>query len=370
MEPIGVPLAPFWGTIAVGPDGEVYVVGDSFAVARSTSLRDEALPSQFEFATWVDLDGSLLGFGGPNPGGLVGQVWVAVDHSDGPTSSNVYLLASVQRASVPDTLDVMFARSIDGGLTWSNPVRVNDDDSVLNLQWFGTMSVAPNGRIDAIWNDTRNTGELNLSQLFYAYSVDAGATWSENQAVSPVFDSFVGWPQQDKLGDYYDMISDDLGAHIAYAATFNGEQDVYYLRISLDCNENGVLDPEEIAAGTVEDCNSNLVPDDCELDFDGDGFIDGCDDDIDADGVPNDPDVCDRTPRGMPVGPDGRMFADTNGNCEIDPIDYERFRLCLLQGGPDVELTAQECIEPFDADANDRIDLADFAEFERIFSHR
>jgi hypothetical protein len=30
------------------------------------------------------------------------------------------------------------------------------------------------------------------------------------------------------MGDYYDMYSDEAGAHLAWAATFNGEQDVYY----------------------------------------------------------------------------------------------------------------------------------------------
>ena len=41
----------------------------------------------------------------------------------------------------------------------------------------------------------------------------------------------MGWPNQAKIGDYYTMISDDAGADVAYAATFNGGQDVYYLRI-------------------------------------------------------------------------------------------------------------------------------------------
>ncbi|HET9596923.1 MAG TPA: hypothetical protein VFP65_15145, partial [Anaeromyxobacteraceae bacterium] len=34
-------------------------------------------------------------------------------------------------------------------------------------------AVSPNGRIDAVWNDTRN-GSLNVCQLFYAYSWDGG----------------------------------------------------------------------------------------------------------------------------------------------------------------------------------------------------
>jgi hypothetical protein len=67
--------------------------------------------------------------------------------------------------------------------------------------------------------------------LFYSYSTDGGVTWSANEQASPVWDSFVGWPNQQKIGDYYDMISDETGAHLAWAATFNGEQDVYYMRI-------------------------------------------------------------------------------------------------------------------------------------------
>jgi len=31
-----------------------------------------------------------------------------------------------------------------------------------------------------------------------------------------------------------------------------------------DCNHNGIPDPEDISGGTSEDCNSNLVPDECE----------------------------------------------------------------------------------------------------------
>ena len=34
------------------------------------------------------------------------------------------------------------------------------------------------------------------------------------------------------MGDYYDMESDEESAHLAWAATLNGEQDVFYARIS------------------------------------------------------------------------------------------------------------------------------------------
>ena len=48
------------------------------------------------------------------------------------------------------------------------------------------------------------------------------------------------------MGDYFDMYSDDAGAHLAWAATFNGEQDVYYSVIKPDYV--GVSDPEKLAS--------------------------------------------------------------------------------------------------------------------------
>jgi len=132
------------------------------------------------------------------------------------------------------------------------------------------MAVAPNGRIDAIWLDTRNdTGGGYLSQLYYSFSTDAGVTWSVNEELSPQFDPHIGWPQQNKMGDYFDMVSDDLGANLAYAATFNGEQDVYFIRIGDPaCPEDGrlTLDRSKYACDGVV----NIAVLDCGLNLDND----------------------------------------------------------------------------------------------------
>ena len=42
------------------------------------------------------------------------------------------------------------------------------------------------------------------------------------------------------MGDYFHMVSDDSGAHLAWAGTFNGEQDVYYGRISNSAGTNAM----------------------------------------------------------------------------------------------------------------------------------
>ena len=285
------PARPSFGILDTGPDGELYVAGarnsqptNTFWVVRSNNpFLPEVIPT-FPVIRQVDLGGNLRLATGPNPAGLLGQINVSVDHSDGPTRSNVYVLGSTTPPIGGDPMDIFIIRSTDGGMTWDPPVRVNDDSfKTFAWQWFGTMDVAPNGRIDVVWNDTRNSGLVNMSQLYYSFSIDGGQTWSVNEPVSPEFNSHVGWPQQAKLGDYYDMVSDATGAHVIYAATFNMEQDVYYLRIGdYDCNGNGIGDSIDISSRDSADCNENEIPDECEIaalavnDLNDNGVPDGC----------------------------------------------------------------------------------------------
>ena len=136
----------------------------------------------------------------------------------------------------------MFSRSTDRGQTWSTPRRINDDSPTQNAcHWFGTLSVAPNGRIDVCWNDTRHSSDNSLSELYYSWSDDGGLTWAANRQLSPPFNHLLGFPQQNKIGDYTAMVSLNEGACIAYAATFNGEQDIYFVRAELPITANVAL---------------------------------------------------------------------------------------------------------------------------------
>ncbi len=231
-----IPDNPYWGTLTVGNDGELYIVGagnsGGLIVEKSSNAKIPGSAVNFELSSPVDMDGYISGQSPINPVGLVGQASIDVDRSNGPGRGNVYVLASMARFSSNDPADVMFAKSTDGGISWSTPKRINTDNSVSNYQWFGTMSVAPNGRIDAIWLDTRDgVPGSDMSALYYSYSTNQGENWSPNEKLSALFDPHVGYPQQDKMGDYFDMISDDLGANLAWANTLNDEQDVYFSRI-------------------------------------------------------------------------------------------------------------------------------------------
>ncbi len=241
QSPIVIPNSPVYGTLDVDTNGNLFIGGEgssTFYCVRSSNAQIGGQTPTFDRSTPVNMGGFIIQ-GGINGVGLCGQVFLAIDRSGGATNNNIYMLASVE-PSGRSTTDVMFVRSTDGGLTFSAPLRVNDDGvNPTKWHWFGTFSVAPNGRLDAVWYDTRNAANNTDSQLFYSYSTDGGVTWSPNVAVSNAFNPFEGYPNQSKIGDYITIVSDDAGGNVAYSATFNfnpnrgqHEEDVYYVRVS------------------------------------------------------------------------------------------------------------------------------------------
>jgi hypothetical protein len=244
MDPIFIPNSPVWGTLDVDTNGNLFIgggdFGSQFFCVRSSNAQNPAITPTFDQDVSVNLGGSIVFGGDINPGGLAGQIFLAVDRSGTATNNNIYMLASVQPTGFSNGTDVMFVRSTDGGLTFSAPHRINDDPVNHNKwHWFGTLAVAPNGRIDSVWLDSRNAANNTDSQLFYSFSTDGGVTWAPNVAVSNSFTPFEGWPVQQKIGDYLTIVSDNTGGDVAYSATFNfnpntnqHEQDVYYVRVS------------------------------------------------------------------------------------------------------------------------------------------
>src|SRR5207248_1215662 len=88
MSPINITSSPIFGVMAVGPDGAVYVTGrtsgsaSTFVVAKSTNAQDPSVVTPtWSFGITGNFLGGTQGSSGannPNPGGLDGQVWIAV----------------------------------------------------------------------------------------------------------------------------------------------------------------------------------------------------------------------------------------------------------------------------------------------------
>ena len=100
----------------------------------------------------------------------------------------------------PD-VDTMFTRSTDGGATWSAPKRINDDPAGTGAPAVGPaqrhpfIKVAPNRRVDVVWQDRRHgyrspthshlgNGEARMGDTYYTYSVDQGANFAPNRRIT------------------------------------------------------------------------------------------------------------------------------------------------------------------------------------------
>lgn len=118
-------------------------------------------------------------------------------------------------------LDIVVARSDDGGLTWSTPVRINDDDH--QDQWMVALAVDGNQVFHAAWMDNR-TGNLNV---YYSNSTDGGRNWSSNQRVTTeeTPSTFA------RPGDYLGLAADRYGSvYVAWTDGRNGDLDIYFAR--------------------------------------------------------------------------------------------------------------------------------------------
>ena len=78
--------------------------------------------------------------------------------------------------------------SRDGGMTWSAPVRVNDDPLKNGkAQFFTWMSVDPSdGSVNVIFYDRRDT-EGAMTKVILARSIDGGRTFVNHKIDQPAF---------------------------------------------------------------------------------------------------------------------------------------------------------------------------------------
>lgn len=86
----------------------------------------------------------------------------------------------------PGDHDVMVIKSTNGGVNWSNPIRVNDD-APGKEQFFSWMAIdQTNGFIYIVYYDRRNYADNN-TDVYLAHSTDGGATWINERISSSPF---------------------------------------------------------------------------------------------------------------------------------------------------------------------------------------
>ncbi len=153
--------------------------------------------------------------------------------ASGP-DGELYLAYVGRPADKPnDDGDVFLTVSLDGGLNWSRPKVLNDDDTD-RLQMFPSIDVDPDGVVHAMWGDFRDSPSQSRYHVYYTRSDDQGQTFgftNEELGLS-VGDTRVtdfgsnpnyAFPRGLFIGDYFSLTATEDDVHMAWPDARLGE---------------------------------------------------------------------------------------------------------------------------------------------------
>ena len=118
--------------------------------------------------------------------------------------------------TVTPCTDVIMFKSTDGGVSYSNPVRVNQDNPKSAADQFQPwMAITPKGQVDISYFDRRNDPNNYYIDTYLSRSNDGGKTFFDTRVTHSVWDPEVHPPISPSgqfIGDYQGIVADDSAA--------------------------------------------------------------------------------------------------------------------------------------------------------------
>jgi len=118
--------------------------------------------------------------------------------------------------------DVFVLYSKDGGETWTDPIRVNDN-TTRSRQFEPWVGVDTYGRVHVAWTDYRNNGD---NATYYARSADPEKGFEKNIEITEER----GTGDLDFLGDYKGVVVQGEDVVVVWQDTRNDSGDIYVAR--------------------------------------------------------------------------------------------------------------------------------------------
>ncbi len=194
----------FFGTTDMKNYGVYHSYSDDGAQTFSTPVKvsDIQMPQYSQGQTTASVEGISDD-----------RLYPSVYNAASPVSNHVYITwtgnGTVQKQT--DGLDIYFIRSTDGGATFDAPLVINNDTNQISHQFYSSINVSPDGRIDISWYDRRNDDSLNVSTDYYiSSSYDNGQTFGPNTRISGMSTDFstVGYMNNEfGVGEYNAILS-------------------------------------------------------------------------------------------------------------------------------------------------------------------
>lgn len=180
--------------VSTGPNGEIYIVWSDRSqvglfgkvLIRFTKSLDggKTFSTPSTIATFTNPAYPANGVFSGNPFPSIG-----VDISEGENKGGIYVVYTGRSENVPDRADVFLVSSKDGGNTWTNQIKLNDDKSIAD-QILPSVAVADDGAVGVSWYDRRNDlTNLSLLDIYATVSKDGGKSFSPNQRITTA-----NWP--------------------------------------------------------------------------------------------------------------------------------------------------------------------------------
>lgn len=224
-------------TIQVTPDGRVHISWIDFnrAEVRYTYSTDQgaSFSNPVSLCGVTEIPRNIDGNDYRTPTLLMS----AVDNND--ENGSLYMTWNDYRTGDADALLIY---SHDNGATWSEPVRVNDDEEGNGLdQYFPAVAVSPDGYVHCFFYDKRNDENNTMMEVYYALSMDGGENWTVNINASDT--SFDGNNAPHPfIGDYNGAAASDHTAYYVWCDTREGtpeagDSEIYFVAVEYGCPE-------------------------------------------------------------------------------------------------------------------------------------
>ncbi|MFX1318231.1 MAG: sialidase family protein [Promethearchaeota archaeon] len=179
----------------------------------------EAYPDMIYLSKSIDLGNTWTTPANVNTWGYPSIALITVCATD--SNNDVYICFAA--GSITD-YEVYVTKSIDGGFSWSTPVQINDKST--NMQRMVEMHIDPEDNIHVAWLD----GSLGEWNIFYSYSTDGGATFSNDIKITSEGTPF----SYTRPGDYFTLRSGPNGRlYIVWTDGRGQDQDIYFAKQDL-----------------------------------------------------------------------------------------------------------------------------------------
>jgi hypothetical protein len=226
-------------TIQVTPDGTVHAFWIDFGDMGVRYTYSSNSGSTFSTPTIIADVTEIPREMGDNTYRTPTLLMSGVDLGDTNTSGSLYITWNDYREG---DADILLIYSSDGGSTWSEPVRVNNDEVGNGIdQFFSAVAVSPQGYVHVLFYDRRNDENNTLVWAYYAVSRNGGENFTINTNISDVpFDG--NNAPHPFIGDYIGLAATNNTANAIWCDTRQGtpeegSSELYYATIEFSCEE-------------------------------------------------------------------------------------------------------------------------------------